>query len=105
MDAVWLRAPDFPVIVTTLVPCVAPLVAVNVMVLPVLVGFAEKAAVTPFGRPDAESVTLPVKPPVEAMAMPLDALPPCLTANLEGETVRVKLGAFTTNVAEEFAVV
>jgi len=105
MDAVWLRAPDFPVIVTTLVPCVAPLVAVNVMVLPVLVGFAEKAAVTPFGRPDAESVTLPVKPPVEAMAMPLDAFPPCFTAKVEGDTERVKFGAFTTKLTEELAVV
>jgi hypothetical protein len=51
-----------PVTVTVLCPMVAELVAVNVSVLFPVVGLGENDAVTPLGRPDAESVTLPVNP-------------------------------------------
>lgn len=105
IGVLWCRLPEVPVIVTTLVPSVAPLVAVNVMVLPVWVGFVENAAVTPFGKPEAESVTLPANPPVEAMATALDAFPPCFTAKALGDAAMVKLGAFTINVTEAPAVV
>ena len=59
--AVWL--PEVPVMVTLYCPRLAELLAVNVSALlyPV-VGFGEKDAVTPLGRPDAERVTLPVNP-------------------------------------------
>jgi len=57
---VWL--PDFPVMVTLYCPRGAELLAVSVNVLVPVVGFGEKDAVTPLGRPDAERVTLPVNP-------------------------------------------
>ena len=55
--------PDVPLMVTVTVPVVAVVLAVsvNVLVLAVLVGL--KDAVTPLGRPEADKLTLPVKPP------------------------------------------
>ena len=57
-----LRLPEEPVIVTVTLPVVAVLIAVNVSVLVVgvLVGLNE--AVTPLGKPEAERLTLPLKP-------------------------------------------
>ena len=52
-----------PVIVTVAVPVVAVLLAVNVTTLVEVVGLVPKLAVTPDGRPEADRVTLPVKPP------------------------------------------
>ena len=43
-------------------PRLAELLAVKVTVLLPVVGFGEKDAVTPLGRPEAERVTLPVNP-------------------------------------------
>ena len=43
-------------------PRLAELLAVKVSVLAPVVGFGEKDAVTPLGRPEAERVTLPVNP-------------------------------------------
>ena len=43
-------------------PRVAVVLAVRVSVAEEVVGFGENAAVTPAGRPETESVTLPVKP-------------------------------------------
>jgi hypothetical protein len=60
VDVVWL--PDFPVTVALYCPRLAELLAVKVTVLFPVVGFGEKDAVTPLGRPDAERVTLPVNP-------------------------------------------
>ncbi len=54
--------PDVPVIVSVYCPTAAELVAVSVMVLLLVVGFGEKDAVTPLGRPDTEKFTLPVNP-------------------------------------------
>lgn len=54
---------EVPVIVTVAAPVVAELLAVSVSTLLPVVGFVAKAAVTPLGRPDAASVTLPVNPP------------------------------------------
>ena len=61
---VTVRAPDFPVMVTLCCPTAAELLAVSVTVLlyPAVVGFGEKDAVTPLGKPDAERVTRPVNP-------------------------------------------
>src|SRR5581483_11581864 len=62
MVVVCVRLPLVPVIVTVAVPVVAvlPAVKVNVLLLVVLDGL--NAAVTPPGRPEAERLTLPVKP-------------------------------------------
>ena len=57
-----LRLPEAPVIVTVTLPVVAVLLAVSVSVLVVgvLVGLNE--AVTPLGKPEADRLTLPLKP-------------------------------------------
>jgi hypothetical protein len=60
--AVCVKPPDTPVIMMDDVPVVAELLAVKVSVL-VLVALAGlKDAVTPLGRPEAESPTLPLNP-------------------------------------------
>lgn len=55
------REPETPEIVIVDVPMVAAQPAVSVSTLLPVVGLVPKAAVTPLGNPDAESVTLPVK--------------------------------------------
>ena len=69
-----MRLPDVPVIVTVLVPVAAVLLAENVTVLLLVVGFVPKLAVTPLGRPDAAKLTLPLKPFVPVTAIVLDPL-------------------------------
>ena len=56
------KLPDAPVTVTVTGPVAAMLLAasVNVLVVVVLPGLND--AVTPLGRPDADRVTLPLKP-------------------------------------------
>src|SRR5439155_215805 len=83
------RVPDVPVTVTVEVPVVAVALAVNVRTLVEVVGLVPKAAVTPAGRPEAERVTLPVKPPVGFTVMVLVPLPPCVTVTLVGEAESV----------------
>lgn len=61
-EEVWLSEPEVPVIVTVTAPGVALLLAVRVRVLIPVVGFGEKVAVTPLGRPETARFTLPVKP-------------------------------------------
>ena len=60
--AVCVKLPDVPVMVTVTVPAVAVLLAesVNVLVVEVLLGL--KDAITPPGRPDADKLTLALKP-------------------------------------------
>ena len=59
---VFVRVPDVPVIVTVTVPVAAVALAVRVSVLLLVAGLGLNAAVTPLGKPDAERVTLPLKP-------------------------------------------
>ena len=62
---VAVMAPDVPVMVMLYCPRLAVLLAVSVsVVFPVIpvTGLGAKDAVTPLGKPDAESVTLPVNP-------------------------------------------
>jgi len=54
--------PEVPVTVTVDVPAAAVLLAVKVTTLVPVAGFVPNAAVTPLGRPEAASVTLPVNP-------------------------------------------
>ena len=58
------------------IPVVAVLLAVTVKVLVAVVGFVLNDAVTPFGRPDAAKVTLPVKPFWRATVIVLEPLDP-----------------------------
>jgi hypothetical protein len=59
---VSVKLPDVPVTVTVNVPVVAVPVAVSVNVLVLVAGFGLKAAVTPFGKPEADNVTFPLNP-------------------------------------------
>jgi hypothetical protein len=54
--------PEVPVIVTKVCTRAAVLLAVRVSTLVPVVGFGANDAVTPLGRPEAASVTLPVNP-------------------------------------------
>jgi hypothetical protein len=87
-----VSAPDVPLTVTFTVPVAAPALAVSVNVLELDVGFGLKLAVTPLGKPDAERVTLPVKPFVGVMLIVLVPLLPCVIVRLLGEGDRLKLG-------------
>jgi hypothetical protein len=64
-----VRLPEVPLIVTVAEPTVAEPLAVSVSTLMPVVGLVAKAAVTPLGRPEAASDTLPAKPfcPVTVM--------------------------------------
>jgi len=81
--------PDAPETVTVTVPVGAvPLaVSVNVLVPAVLLGLND--AVTPLGRPDADKLTLPLKPPCGETVTMLVPLVPWTTLRLFGEAERV----------------
>jgi len=86
---VLVNPPDVPVTVTVTVPVAAVLLAVrvNVLVLAVLLGL--NAAVTPLGRPDADKLTLLLKPFCGATVMVLGPLAPCAIVKLFGDADRV----------------
>jgi hypothetical protein len=101
MVVLRVKAPDVPVIVTVAVPVVAVPLAVNVTVLVVVVLPGLKDAVTPLGRPEADKLTLPLKPFTGLTVMVLFALPPCVTETLVGEAESEKSAtatAFTVRV-------
>ena len=54
--------PDAPVTVRTTVPVAAVLLAVSVNVLVLVVLLGLKNAVTPVGKPEADKLTVPLKP-------------------------------------------
>ena len=87
---VLVKPADEPVRVTVTVPVAAtPLaVSVNVLVLAVLLGLNEE--VTPLGRPDADKLTLPLKPFCGVTVMVLAPLAPCVILRLLGDAERVK---------------
>jgi hypothetical protein len=84
--------PDTPEMVTVTVPVAAAEVADKVSVLVPEVGFGLNAAVTPLGKPEAERVTLPLKPPTSVTVIVLVPLLPCMTLTLLGEADSVKPG-------------
>ena len=90
VDAV--RVPEVPVMVTVDVAAVAVAATVNVSTLVAVAGLVPNAAVTPLGRPDAASVTLPVNPPTSATVMVSVPVLPCATDREVGEGVSVKPG-------------
>ena len=87
--AVFVKLLDEPVTVTVTVPVAAMLLAVsvNVLVLAVLTGL--KDAVTPLGRPDADKLTLLLKPFCGVTAMVLVPVVPRVIVKLFGEAERV----------------
>jgi hypothetical protein len=94
----FVKLPDVPVTVTVTVPVVAAPVAdsVNVLVLVVLLGLND--AVTPLGRPDADKLTVPLKPLCGVTVMVLEPLDPCVIVTLLGEVDREKFGVGATGV-------
>ncbi len=86
---VFVKMPEVPVMVGVTVPVAAVLLAVsvNVLVLVVLLGLNE--AVTPLGRPDADKLTLPLKPFCGVTVMVLAPLAPCAIVKLLGDAERV----------------
>ena len=93
---VLVRPPDVPVMVTATVPVVAVLLAESVseLVFVVLTGLND--AVTPFGRPEADRATLPLKPLRALSVMVLTPLEPCVMVRLLGEVDSVKFGGGLT---------
>ncbi len=93
---VFVKLPDVPVMVTEAVPVVAVLLAVsvNVLVLVVLLGLND--TVTPLGSPDADKLTLPLKPFCGVTVMVLAPLAPCVTVKLLGDAERAKVGGGVT---------
>lgn len=89
---VAVKLPEVPVMVTVAVPVVAVLLAVRVRVLVEVVGFVPNVAVTPLGRPDAASVTLPENPPTSVTVIVLVPLLPWVMVTLLGDAESVKLG-------------
>ena len=86
---VLVKLADVPVMVIVNVPVAAELVAetVNGLVLAVLVGL--KVAVTPLGRPDADKLTLLLKPFCGVTVMVIEPLAPCTMVKLFGEAESV----------------
>jgi len=82
-----------PVTVTVTVPVIAVLLAVSVNVLVPVVLFGLKEAVTPLGRPEADKLTLPLKPFCGLTVIVLVPLAPCSMLRLLGDAEREKLGA------------
>lgn len=93
---VLVKPPDVPVMVTVTVPVAAVPLAVSVNVLVPLVGFGPKDAVTPRGRPDADKLTLPVKPFCGVTVMVDVTLAPRARLKEFGEAERVKFGGGVT---------
>src|SRR5580698_3090175 len=90
---VALRLPEVPVMVTVAVPVLAVWLAVKVTTLDEVAGFRLKTAVTPFGSPEVDSVTLPENPFTGAMVIVLVPLPTlCTMATTLDAAERVKWG-------------
>jgi hypothetical protein len=90
---VCVKLPETPVIVTEAAPIVAVPLAVNVRTLVVVAGFVANTAVTPVGKADAVSVTLPEKASVGVIVIVLvPPAPPCVIVTLLGAADRLKFG-------------
>jgi len=76
---VCVKLPEVPVTITIAVPIVAIPLTVSASVLVLVAGFGEKTAVTPLGKPEAESDTFPVKPLTGVIVIALVPWPPCAT--------------------------
>lgn len=93
---VSVRLPDVPVTVTVADPVFAVALAVKVNTLVDDVGFGLNAAVTPLGNPEAEKVTLPVKPFAGVIVIVLVLVVPCTIATLLGLADKENVGAGAT---------
>ncbi len=92
MEAVLVKLPEVPVMVTGKVPVVAVLLAVNVKALDPVVLEGLKVAITPLGSADADKLTLPLNPFCGVTVTVLVPLAPCVTLMLLGEADRLNCG-------------
>ena len=92
MEAVLVKVPDVPVIVTLATPMAAVLLAVNVNVLVLVVLVGLKEAVTPLGSPDVDKLTLLLKPFRGVTVMVFVPLPACVMVMLLGDVEMKKPG-------------
>ena len=86
---VCVRLPDEPVIATVAVPVVAVLLAASVNVLVVVAEFGLNDAIMPLGRPEADKLTLPLKPFCGVIVTVLVPLVPCVMLRLLGAADRM----------------
>lgn len=82
------KLPDVPVIVIVAAPAVAVALARRVNELVLVAPAGLKEAVTPLGRPDADRLTLLLKPLCRVTVMVLVPLAPCLIVKLFGDAER-----------------
>jgi hypothetical protein len=85
----FIKLPELPAMVMVTVPVVAVLLAVSVKVLVFVVLPGLKEAVTPLGKPDADKLTLPLKPFCGVTVIVLPPLAPCAIVTLLGDAERV----------------
>ena len=83
---VCVSEPEVPVMVTALVPVAALELAVSVTTLVDVAGLVPKVAVTPAGNPEADKLTLPLKPFEGVTVIVLLPLLPWVMVTAEGET-------------------
>jgi len=106
---VCVIVPPVAVIVTVAVPVVAVVVAENVsgeLPLPgAAIDVGAKVAVTPAGRPDAESATAELNPPLTVVEMVELPEVPCTTERLVGEALTAKSGVAAAVMVRETVVV
>jgi hypothetical protein len=88
----FINVPDLPLIVTVAAPRIAVALAFKVSVLDVLAVLGLNDAVTPLGKPETESATLPLKPFCGVTVIVLVPLVPCAMVTVFGEDERVKFG-------------
>jgi hypothetical protein len=87
--ATGASVPEVPVMVIVEVPSAAVAATVNVSRLVAVAGLVPIATVTPVGRADVASVTLPVNPFSSVTVMVLDPELPGATVRAAGEAARV----------------
>jgi len=85
---VFVKLPDVPVIVTVTVAVVAVLLAASVNALVMVAGFGLNDALTPLGRPEADKLTLPLKPFCGVTVIVLVPVLPCMMLRLLGDAER-----------------
>jgi hypothetical protein len=88
----FVKLPDVPETLTVNAPTVAVALAVRVNVLVVVAGFLLNNAVTPLGNPDADKLTLPLKPFCGVTVIVLAPPVACVIAKLLGEADSAKFG-------------
>jgi len=91
--AVWLRLPDTPLTVMVVVPTAAALLTFRVSMLEPVVTLGLNEAVTPFGRAEADKLTLELKLLSLVTVIVLVPLFPRPMLRLLGEADKLNSGA------------